>query len=195
MSAVNEITTLLLNTVVSLGIALFLIRMILQLVKADYYNPISQFVVKVSNPLVLPLRKIIPSVGKVDTASLLLAVLVQAVGIAILFQIYGGRLPNIGQLLIWSVLGICSALLNLYFFAIIGNIIMSWVAQGGSNPAARLLFQITEPVMAPFRKLVPPMGGLDLSPIFVFLIINVLEVLLRHMAATAGLPPALVIGL
>ena len=72
---------------------------------------------------------------------------------------------------------------------------MSWVAQGGSNPAARLLFQITEPVMAPFRKLVPPMGGLDLSPIFVFLIINVLEVLLRHMAASAGLHPALVMGL
>jgi YggT family protein len=195
MSAVNEITTLLLNTVISLGIAVFLLRMILQLVKADYYNPISQFIVKFTNPMVLPLRKFIPSIGKVDTSSLLLAILVQAIGIAILFQIYGGSLPNLLQLLMWSLIGVVSALLNLYFFAIIGNIIMSWVSQGGDHPAARLLNQITEPVMAPFRKLLPNMGGLDLSPILVFLVINVLEVMLRHIAASAGLHPALVMGL
>lgn len=195
MTAAAEITTMLLNTVVSLAIAAFLLRMILQLVRADFYNPICQFLVKATNPLVIPLRKIIPSIGKVDTASLLLALIAQALGIAILFQIYGGGFPNPLQLLIWSVIGLCSAILNLYFFAIIGNIIMSWVAQGGAHPAAQILYQITEPVMAPFRKLLPSMGGLDLSPILVFLCINVLEVLLRHVAASAGLHPALIMGL
>ncbi|MEX1663988.1 YggT family protein [Zhongshania arctica] len=195
MSAAAEITTMLLNTLVSLAIAAFLLRMILQLVRADFYNPICQFLVKATNPLVIPLRKIIPSVGKVDTASLLLALIAQAIGITLLFQIYGGGFPNPMQLIIWSVIGLCSAVLNLYFFAIIGNIILSWVAQGTSNPGAQILYQITEPVMAPFRKLLPAMGGLDLSPIFVFLCINVLEVMLRHVAASAGLHPALVMGL
>jgi YggT family protein len=195
MTAAAEITIMLLNTIVSLAITAFLLRMILQLVRADFYNPICQFLVKATNPLVIPLRKIIPSMGKVDTASVLLALIAQAVGIALLFQLYGGGFPNPAQLLIWSVIGLCSALLNLYFFAIIGNIIMSWVAQGGTHPAAQLLYQITEPVMAPFRKILPPMGGLDLSPIFVFLCIKVLEVILRHGAASAALPRGLIMGL
>lgn len=195
MTAAAEITIMLLNTIVSLAITAFLLRMILQLVRADFYNPICQFLVKATNPLVIPLRKIIPSVGKIDTASVLLALIAQAVGIALLFQLYGGGFPNPAQLLIWSVIGLCSTLLNLYFFAIIGNIIMSWVAQGGAHPAAQLLYQITEPVMAPFRKILPPMGGLDLSPIFVFLCIKVLEVILRHGAASAALPRGLIMGL
>ncbi|MFT6551120.1 MAG: YggT family protein [Zhongshania marina] len=195
MTAAAEITIMLLNTIVSLAITAFLLRMILQLVRADFYNPICQFLVKATNPLVIPLRKIIPSMGKIDTASVLLALIAQAVGIALLFQLYGGGFPNPAQLLIWSVIGLCSALLNLYFFAIIGNIIMSWVAQGGAHPAAQLLYQITEPVMAPFRKILPPMGGLDLSPIFVFLCIKVLEVILRHGAASAALPRGLIMGL
>ena len=195
MTAAAEITIMLLNTIVSLAITAFLLRMILQLVRADFYNPICQFLVKATNPLVIPLRKIIPSMGKIDTASVLLALIAQAVGIALLFQLYGGGFPNPAQLLIGSVIGLCSALLNLYFFAIIGNIIMSWVAQGGAHPAAQLLYQITEPVMAPFRKILPPMGGLDLSPIFVFLCIKVLEVILRHGAASAALPRGLIMGL
>ncbi|CAA0117436.1 YggT family protein [Zhongshania aliphaticivorans] len=195
MTAAAEITIMLLNTIISLAITAFLLRMILQLVRADFYNPICQFLVKATNPLVIPLRKIIPSMGKIDTASLLLALIAQAVGIALLFQLYGGGFPNPAQLLIWSVIGVCSAILNLYFFAIIGNIIMSWVAQGGAHPAAQLLYQITEPVMAPFRKLLPAMGGLDLSPIFVFLCIKVLEVVLRHGAAAAALPRGLIMGL
>lgn len=195
MTAAAEITIMLLNTIVSLAITAFLLRMILQLVRADFYNPICQFLVKATNPLVIPLRKIIPRMGKIDTASVLLALIAQAVGIALLFQLYGGGFPNPAQLLIWSVIGLCSALLNLYFFAIIGNIIMSWVAQGGAHPAAQLLYQITEPVMAPFRKILPPMGGLDLSPIFVFLCIKVLEVILRHGAASAALPRGLIMGL
>ena len=195
MTAAAEITIMLLNTIVSLAITALLLRMILQLVRADFYNPICQFLVNATNPLVIPLRKIIPSMGKIDTASVLLALIAQAVGIALLFQLYGGGFPNPAQLLIWSVIGLCSALLNLYFFAIIGNIIMSWVAQGGAHPAAQLLYQITEPVMAPFRKILPPMGGLDLSPIFVFLCINVLEVILRHGAASAALPRGLIMGL
>ena len=195
MSAFNDISYLILNTLVSLALLVFMLRLILQLVRADFYNPISQTIVKLSNPLVLPLRRLLPPLGRIDSASLLLAFAVQAIGITLLCKLLFNGFPNPAQILMWSVIGLCATVLNLYFFAIIGSIILSWVAQGSYNPGAQLLHQITEPVMAPFRKLIPPLGGLDLSPILVFLSINVLEVLLRHMATSVGLHPALVMGL
>ena len=195
MAAINEITILLLNTAISLVMLAFLLRLLLQLVRADFYNPITQYLVKATNPIVLPLRRIIPPVGIIDSASLICALIVQAIGVTLLAQLYFGVFPNPAQIFIWAIIGICGALLNIYFVAIIANIIMSWVSQGGSHPAAQLLYQLTEPVIAPFRKLLPNMGGLDFSPILVFLMINVLEVLLRHLAATVGLHPALVLGI
>ena len=107
----------------------------------------------------------------------------------------GLALPNPGLLLLWAVLGVIGLLVNIYFFALLAMIILSWVAPGSNHPAIHLLYQITEPVMAPFRKALPPMGGMDFSPILVFILINVIQIALRHMAAGVGLHPALVIGL
>jgi YggT family protein len=112
-----------------------------------------------------------------------------------LLLINGLGLPNILLLLAWSALGVVSLLVNIYFFALLAMIILSWIAPGSRNPAVFLLFQITEPVMAPFRKVLPAMGGMDFSPILVFILINVIQIALRHMAAGIGLHPALVIGL
>jgi YggT family protein len=90
---------------------------------------------------------------------------------------------------------VAGLLLNVYFFALLAMIILSWVAPGSNHPAIYLLHQLTEPVMAPFRNALPPMGGLDFSPILVFILINVLQIALRHLAAGAGMPAGLVIGL
>lgn len=195
MGPLNEISVLLLNTVISLLMLAFLLRMLLQLVRADFYNPITQYLVKITNPVVLPLRRILPPLRNIDSASLALALVVQAIGICLLAKLYFGVFPNPAQVLLWSLIGICGALLNIYFVAIIANIILSWISQGGHHPAAQLLHQLTEPVMRPFRRLLPDMGGLDFSPILVFLLINVLEVLLRHLGASVGLHPALVLGI
>ena len=195
MTALNEILGYLVQTLLSLYLLAMLLRFLLQLVRADFYNPICQFLVKVTNPLVLPLRKVIPGFAGLDMASLLLALLLQIAGIAALLLIHGVGLPNPLLLLVWSVLGIIGLLVNIYFFALLAMIILSWVAPGSKNPAIYLLFQITEPVMAPFRKALPPMGGMDFSPILLFILINVIQIALRHMAAGVGLHPALVIGL
>src|SRR5690606_34439577 len=112
-----------------------------------------------------------------------------------IISLIGYRVPNIGLLLLWSVLGCIGMVLSIYFVAILASIILSWVAPGSYHPAAQLLHQLVEPVMAPFRKLLPAIGGLDLSPILVFLMINVIQVLLRHGAAAVGLPTQLVFGL
>ncbi len=195
MNALNDILVYLIQTLLGLFLLAMLLRFLLQLVRADFYNPICQFLVKVSNPLVLPLRKVIPGYAGLDLASLLLAVLLQLLAIVAILLLSGNGIPSLPLLLIWSILGVISLLVNIYFFALLAMIILSWVAPGSNHPAIYLLYQITEPVMAPLRKLLPPMGGLDFSPILVFVLINIIQIALRHLADGVGLHPALVLGL
>jgi YggT family protein len=186
MSAVYAILIYLIQTLLSLYLIAMLLRFLLQLVRADFYNPISQFIVKVTNPLVVPVRKLVPGYAGLDIASLVLALLLQIIGIAAVFLIGYGALPSPGLLFMGGVLGVIALLVKIYFFALLAMIILSWVAQGSNHPAIYLLFQITEPVMAPVRKLLPPMGGIDFSPILVFVLINVVQIALQHMAASVG---------
>jgi len=195
VNAVNEILVFLIQTLLSLYLVVMLLRFLLQLVRADFYNPISQFLVKLTNPLVLPIRKVMPVFGGVDTASLLLTLLLQLLGIAAILVLNGVGIPPLPLLLVWSALGVIGLLVNMYFFALLAMIILSWVAPGSRHPAVYILYQITEPIMAPLRKLLPPMGGLDFSPILVFILINVVQIVLRHFAEGVGLHPALVFGL
>lgn len=186
MGAINDIFAYLVQTFLSLYLIAMLLRFLLQLVKADFYNPICQFLVKITNPPVIPLRRVIPGVGGIDIASLFLAYLLQVLGIAALVFIKLGGFPPLGVLLIGGVLGLVALLVNIYFFAILAMIIVSFVAPGSRHPAIYLLYQITEPVMAPFRNMLPPMGGLDFSPILVFILINIINIALSHMAAATG---------
>ncbi|MEM1153451.1 MAG: YggT family protein [Pseudomonadota bacterium] len=186
MGAVNDIFAYLVQTFLNLYLFAMLLRFLLQLVRADFYNPICQFLVKITNPLVLPLRKIIPGVGGLDTASLLLAYLLQITSIAALVYIKLGGLPPIVMLMISAAIGLIALAIKIYFFAIVAMIIVSWVAPGSRHPGVYLLFQITEPVMAPFRNIIPPLGGLDLSPIFVIIAINVVLMALGGVAEAAG---------
>ena len=195
MGALSEIIGYLVQTLVSLYLVAMLLRFLLQLVRADFYNPISQFLIKATNPLVVPLRRVIPGLAGIDMATLVLALLLQIAAIVVLLVVNGLALPNPLLIVAWAGLGLIGLLVNIYFFALLAMIILSWVARGSGHPAIHLLYQITEPVMAPFRKILPPMGGLDLSPILVFILINVFQIALRHMAASVGLHPALVIGL
>ncbi len=195
MTAMQEIGNLLVQTLFQLYLLALLLRLILQFSRADFYNPISQFMVKVTSPLLNPLRRIIPGVGGIDMASIVLILLIQMLATTLLVVIQGYSIPNPLSLLIWGALGTIGMVINIYFIAILASIILSWVAPGSYNPIVILLHQLTEPVLKPFRSMLPAMGGLDLSPIFVFLSINVLQIILSHIAATVGLPVAYVIGI
>ncbi|WP_101758547.1 YggT family protein [Oceanicoccus sp. KOV_DT_Chl] len=195
MDALREIANLLIQTFFNLYILALLLRLLLQLSKADFYNPISQFMVKVTQPVVAPTRRMIPSVGRIDSATLVIVLLLQMLATTALVLIQGYPIPNPVSLAIWGVLGTLGMVINIYFVAIIASIILSWVAPGSYNPTILLLHQLTEPVMAPFRKLLPSMGGLDLSPIFVFLAINIFQIILNNLAVYARLPAAYVIGI
>ena len=187
MGALIEISDLLVQTFFHLYLLAVLLRLLLQLTRADFYNPISQFIVKITAPPLQPLRRIIPSIGGIDMSSVVLALLLQIAAITLLLLLHGAGIINPLRMLLWAALGCIGVIVNIYFFAILASIILSWVAPGSYNPAVLLLHQLTEPVMAPFRKVVPSIGGLDISPILVFLVINIIQIILRNVAASIGL--------
>ncbi len=168
----NEALAFIVNTIFSLICFLFLARLILQASRADFYNPISQGIIKATDPLLKPLRLVLPGYRNFDFASLVGAWLVQALAVVILVSLAGrgAQLDVLGVLLL-SLYKVLYLLLYIYFFAILFVIVLSFIAPGSYHPAAILLAQITEPVLAPARRLLPPMGGLDFSPIIVFMVL------------------------
>jgi len=194
VGALQEIFQFLLETLGSLYLCLVVLRTMLQASGADFYNPISQFVVKATQPPLGILRRAIPRGRRFDPALLVLAMVVQAIVLGGLL-VLAGYTPSVVQLITWSAVGLIGLVVNTYLIAMVIMIVVSWIAPGSHHPAVRLVYQITEPVMAPVRSLLPAMGGLDFSPIVVFIVINVIQISLRHIAVATGLPTQLVIGI
>ncbi|MGU0856255.1 YggT family protein [Pseudomonas aeruginosa] len=197
MIGLNTAAIYILQTLGSLYLLIVLLRFILQLVRADFYNPLSQFIVRATKPLLNPLRRIIPGFGRIDLASLVLAILIQLVLMILILMLMGYGVGGfIMQLLIWSIIAVTSLFLKVFFFALIISVILSWVAPGSYNPGAQLVNQICEPLLMPFRKLLPNLGGLDLSPIFAFLALKLIDMLvINNLAAMTGMPQQLSIFL
>lgn len=165
---------LIIKTLGNLYLFIVLLRLVLQLSRADFYNPISQGVVKATSPLLKPLRKIIPSIGRVDTSSVVLALAVQAIILVAIMLIVGYSLTP-AHYVIYTVAGVVYHLLDLYFWAMLISVILSWVAPGSSHPGAMLVAQICEPLYRFCHRFIPSLGGFDLSPIFIFLAISILK--------------------
>ena len=197
MIGLNTAAIYILQTLGSLYLLIVLLRFILQLVRADFYNPLSQFIVRATKPLLNPLRRIIPGFGGIDLASLVQAILIQLVLMILILMLMGYGVGGfIMQLLIWSIIAVTSLFLKVFFFALIISVILSWVAPGSYNPGAQLVNQICEPLLMPFRKLLPNLGGLDLSPIFAFLALKLIDMLvINNLAAMTGMPQQLSIFL
>lgn len=190
MSGFAEALIYIIQTLGSLYLLVVLLRFVLQLVRADFYNPLSQFTVKATQPLLKPLRRIIPGFGGLDLASLVLAILVQLVLMVIVVLVAGYNPLAIGlQLLVWAIIAVTSLFLKIFFFAMIISVILSWVAPGSYNPGAQLVNQICEPLLAPFRRLLPNLGGLDISPIFAFIALNLLDrFVIGNLASMTQMP-------
>ncbi|WP_439860116.1 YggT family protein [Pseudomonas sp. MBLB4136] len=188
MIGLDTAAVYILQTLGSLYLLVVLLRFILQLVRADFYNPLSQFIVRATQPLLKPLRKVIPGFGGLDLASLVLAILVQLLLMTLTLMLMGYGVGNPVQLLIWSIIGITALFLKVFFFALIISVILSWVAQGSHNPAVELINQMCEPLLAPIRRFMPNLGGLDLSPIVAFLALNLIDMLvIRNLAMMTGM--------
>ena len=172
MGVFTSTGALIINALGGIYLLAILLRFLLQIAKADFYNPVSQAVVRLTNPPVKIFRSFIPGYRGFDFSTLFLALVIETVLIVALVALYGFQMPGIGTIVTWSVVGVISFIINIYYWAIIASIIMSFVMMfsGSMNPhpALRLIWQLTEPVLAPVRKIVPSIGGLDFSPIFIF---------------------------
>jgi YggT family protein len=175
-----------LNTAISVIVALVGLRFLLQLAQANFYNPISQGVNRFTAPLTAVFSGL-PTIGSFNVGILVAAIVIQAIGAGLCLLLLGG-MPGIAQLVVWSILSVFGVMINLVFYALLGMIILSWLAPGASHPGAELLYQLSEPVLAPFRKIVPDLGGLDLSPILLFVVINLIEAMvIRAPARSMGM--------
>ena len=191
MSGLNGAAIFVIQTLGSLYLLIVLLRFILQLVRANFYNPLCQFTVKATQPLLKPLRRVIPSLFGLDMSSLVLAILVQMVIFAIVLTLSYMSF-NILGLLAWAIIGVTALFLKVFFFALIISVILSWVAPGSNSPGAELVNQITEPALAPFRRMLPSMGGLDISPILAFMVIQLIQsFVIPPLAMYVGMPVVL----
>ncbi|CAI3786635.1 hypothetical protein AHFPHNDE_00274 [Pseudomonas sp. MM227] len=192
MYGLNTAAIYVVQTLGSLYLLIMLLRFVLQLVRADFYNPLCQFIVRATQPLLKPVRRIIPSLFGLDMSSLLLAIVIQMIIMALTLLLAYGTTGNPLQLLVWSIIGVTALFLKIFFFAMIISVILSWVAPQSHNPGAELVNQICEPALAPFRRILPNLGGLDISPILAFMVLKLLDMLvINNLAMSTGMPQIL----
>lgn len=192
MDSLGSVGFLVVSTLGGMFVLAILLRFMLQVARADFYNPFTQAIVKVTDPGVRLFRRVIPGYKGLDFASLALALLVQCIATALLIVFSGFAIPSVGLVISWSSVGLLSFILNIYFWAMIISIVSSFIAPYSAHPGLALVRQLTEPIMEPFRRLLPSMGGLDLSPIFVFLSLQIIRAILID---PVGINPRVVLGI
>lgn len=188
MKTLSDILVFIIDTIGSLYISVVLIRVLLQMVRADFYNPLSKAIVKLTNPLVLPLRKFIPGFFGIDWASLFLALLLQMLLLIIIRLIGGYAIPGLGSLVVVSIYMLIMNVLVIYIFAMLVVVVVSWIAPQSYNPTAQLLNQLLRPFLAPIQRVIPPVAGLDFSPmVFLMALMIIRNFLLPALARGLGL--------
>ena len=165
----------LVRTIGDLYLLTFLLRFIMQWVRADFYNPLAQFVVKATNPLVVPARRFIPSAGGADLATLLVLIILEAM-LTWTLLFLGSLSVTTNQFLLLVPLRLINLTLWFYTVSIFVYVLMSWFTQAGYSPISRMLAELNEPLLGPVRRLLPPIGGLDLSPLLVLILIQAVRV-------------------
>ena len=175
-SGTNAISYLV-GTLIDLYIAAVLLRLLLQWARADFYNPVCQFLVKVTNPVIVPMRRVIPSIRRLDTASVVLMLVLEFFSVWVASRISSNPL-GAEQIMIFSLVKLVSTLLMTYFFLIIASVNLSWVGAQMRHPVIPLVYQLTEPVLRPFRRIIPPIAGIDLSPLFALITLRFLLLLI-----------------
>lgn len=167
-----------LNTLLTLVVVVFLLRVVMPLVRADFRNPVGEAVLKLTNPLVLPLRRVIPPGRKFDVASLVALLLMQLVKTVALLLVRGAML-RLDLVVIGASYGLLLTVLQFYLYAVLIYALMSWFTGASYSPVGLMLGRICEPLLAPFRRLIPPIGGLDLSALFLIIALQAVIILLR----------------
>lgn len=167
----------LVDTLFNLYLTVLMLRTLLEAVRADYYNPLSQLLIKATDPLIAPLRRLLPNFSRISSAGIVWLVVLQILGLVLVVMISGGT-PAIGALVPIALVRLIRMMLILYLVLIIFNVVLSWLGGQIRHPIVPLIRQLTEPVLYPIRRVLPALGGLDLSPLVAIIAIQFLLVLL-----------------
>lgn len=167
----------LIQTLVHLYLVVIMLRVLLEATRADFYNPVVQILVRLTDPLVRPVAKLVPNAGRINMAAIIVLYVIQLLGLLLVAMI-SGRNPDPLVLALLSVRELLRMLLTLYIILIIIGVILSWVGHNVRHPFVPLVFQLTDPVLAPIRRVLPSLGGLDLSPLVALIGIQFLIILL-----------------
>lgn len=162
----------------------FLLRFWLPWVKADFRNAIAQGILQFTSPVINPIRRIVPSIGRIDTATVLILFAIQAVTWMLVMSLSGGQLTP-KHIFVLSLMNLVQQSIRIFMFAIIIRIVLGWVAPHVHNAATALIANLTDPILRPFRRLVPPIGGLDVSPVFAIIGLGALDILFSDLVAAA----------
>ena len=165
------------QTIFGLYIMVIMLRFLLQLVRADFHNQLSQFIVKITTPVLRPVRRFVPAMGSIDTSSLVIAWALKSLELLIILLISGVSAIPIG-VIFWAIPELVELIINIFLYSVLIIVVLSWVSPGNYNPAVALLQQLTQPVMRPAQNLIPPIGGLDLSPMAVLIGLTLLKMLI-----------------
>lgn len=178
MSVIQQIGLFLVETLLSLYISAIVIRFLLGYVRADFYNPLSQFLVKITNPVLVPVRRFIPSFGKLDTSAVVVALVLMIIKIALVTGIVGASL-NVATLLWLSVGELIRSVIWVYIIALILMAVISWIGSSQGNPVSPLVNSLVSPLVTPVRRRMPPVGMLDLSPMVVMIGLYILLIIVN----------------
>lgn len=194
MDTLIEIVVFLIRVFASLYLAVILLRFMLQAARADFYNPVSQFLVKFTNPVLIPLRRIIPGFWGIDFASIVLAILFHWLAMQLVLLVAGYGLVPPHYMIAWAFIGIALNMITLYLVAGFVLFITSFLAPYSQNPVLLLVRQLLEPLMAPIRRYIPPVGGLDFSLFFVGIFLMVMRILVQGISQSINTPLSYLIG-
>lgn len=159
-----------------------LLRFWLPWVGADFRNPFAQGILQATSPLINPLRRVVPAIGRIDTATVLVALIVQVIAVTVVLLLLGAPL-SIRFILVSAAFELVTLSLQMFIFAIIIRIVLSWVAPGNYSPVSALLNDLTDPILRPFRRFVPTFGGFDISPIFAIILLGAVSILIEDSRA------------
>ena len=174
----NDALYFILNTLLTLVVVVFLLRVLMPLVRADFRNPVGEAVLKITNPLVLPLRRAIRPGRRVDVASIVALLIVQFAKTIVLLLVRGAVLrPD--TVLVAGLFGLVILVIQFYFYAVLIYALMSWFGGASYSPVGQVLGRLVEPLLAPFRRIIPPIGGPDLSALFLMIALQAVLILLR----------------
>ncbi len=191
MSTINNALIFLVETLFNIYILILMLRIILQWVGAHFYNPVSQFVIKLTNPVVKPLRQLFPPFRGIDFASLIILVALEFVKLLLVIWLKLNIIPGILGLIVMAFGDILDVILDIFFYAIIINALLSWINPKQYNPITEVLHLITDPLLRPARKIIPAISGIDISPIPVLIILQLCSILIASPLMSLGLRIAL----